>query len=587
MTTVKQSSGGSRAVLTIALALVAFALLPQLARPWIRMRADSWFHAAVVSVIQRGGVPPEDPYFAGMRLQYMWFFHWLLAGLERLLPVGTFWLMVVVNGAALLALCLVTARLGRRLAGTLGEGGPAPIPAAPAVAAPPSPERPAGRSPAFPGPPVARVAWLSALVMPLGLGVLFWLFMPFRVPQALFGHTGSLDQLAGKFRLTPLDVPTTRAFMSDFGSCPFFLNKFMVGTAYGLALLALVGYLDALIDYLSRPRFRPLLLAALMLLATLLFHPVVGLTAVAVSGLTGVVLFGLGPNRGGLHMRQAMQWGGAAAVAFAVATPYLRSVTHGKPAEQLVPFHFDLVNMIGIVVGCSFVMLAAVGPLRRAWASGRVPNRFYALWCVMTFVFGTVIRLPGPNTTDKFTYLVYVPLVAPAAIGLAGWARTRGRVALLLLLLAPANLIGWAGYWGDPDRSARPPDLAAAYGWLARSTPADAVTLDNHDRCDLLVLVPRSQYWGRQAYADQWGYDRYEMDRRRTLRDVVYDPARPVTPADLERLGKLKRPVFVLWRQDDFTSEADFTKLDATPDLFERVFDSPTVRVYRVRSSAS
>lgn len=563
MTTVKQTRGGSRAVLTIALAIVAFALLPQIARPWIRMRADSWFHAGVVSAVQRGGVPPEDPYFAGMRLQYMWFFHWVLAGLERLLPIGTFWLMVVVNGVALFAIMLAAARLGRRVQGVLDAD--AIVPAAPAD----------------------RVAWMSALVMPLGLGALFWLFMPARVPQALLGRTGGLSHLAERFRLSPLDIPTTRAFMSDFGSCPFFLNKFMVGTAYGLALLALVVYLDALVDYLTRPRFRPLLLAALMLLAMLLLHPVVGFTAVAVSGLTGVVMFGLGPNRGGLHMRQAMQWGGAAAVAFAAATPYLRSVTHGKPAEQLVPFHFDVVNMIGIVVGCALVMAAAAGPLRRAWLSARPAARFYALWCAMTFLFGTIIRLPGPNTTDKFTYLVYVPLVIPAAIGLAGWARTRGRVALLLLLLAPANLIGWAGYWGDPDRSARSADLTAAYDWLARSTPPDAVTIDNHDRCDLLVLVPRAQYWGRQAYAEQWGYDRYEMDRRRALRDLIYDPARPVAAADLARPEQMKRPLFVLWRRDDFTSEADFTKLDATSDLFERVFDSPTVRVYRVRSRAS
>lgn len=556
MTTVKQSSGGSRAVLTIALALVVFALLPQIARPWIRMRADSWFHAAIVSAIERGGVPPDDPYFAGMRLQYMWFFHGLLAGVRAAIPLLTFWLMVIVNGLALFGVCLAAARLTRRLNDRLGGGAPE-----------------------------SRAAWMGALVMPLGLGAIFWLFMPLRALKALVGRTGGAAHLADAFRLHPLDIPTTRAFLSDFNSCPYFLNKFMVGTAYGLALLALILYLDALVDYLARPRRGPLLLAGAMLLAMLLLHPVVGFTAVAVSGMTGLALFGLGPARGGLHLRQAMMWGLTAAAAFAVATPYLHSVTSGKPVNQLLPFHFDWVNLVGLVVGCSFVILAGAGPLARAWRSAALPARFYAVWCAATFVFALVIRLPGPNTTDKFTYLLYVPLAIPAAVGLAGWARTRARVALLLLLLAPANLIGWAGYWGDPDGGGRPADLRAACDWMARSTPVNAVVLDNRDRCDALVLVPRDQFWGRQAYADQWGYDRYEMERRRALRDTVYDAARPVTAADLKFLGRLQRPIFVIWRRDDFTSGADFTKLDATPDQFERVFESPTVRVYRVRST--
>jgi hypothetical protein len=556
LTTVKQGTGGSRAVLTIALALVAFALLPQLVRPWIRMRADSWFHAAVVAVIQRDGVPPEDPYFAGLRLQYMWFFHWVLAGLDRLLPLGPFWWMVVVNGATLFALCFAAARLGRRFAGSIEAGAPS-----------------------------TRVAGLTPLVMTLGLGALTWLFMPVRALLALVGRTGGLEHLAHEFRLSPLDIPTTRAFLSDFNSCPFFLNKFLVGNAYGLALLALVLYLDGLVDFFGRPRPRPLVVAGAALLAMLLLHPVVGFTAVAVSGMAGLALFGMGPGRGGLHIRQAMQWGGVAAAAFAVATPYLRSVTSGKPVDQFLPFHFDLVNLLGLVAGNFLVILAALGPLRRAWGGGTLPGRFYVFWCALTFLISIVIRLPGPNTTDKFTYLIHVPLAIPAAIGLAEWARGRARLAWLLLLLLPANLVGWAGYWGDPDRSDRPADVRAAYAWLAGSTPADAVMIDNRERCDMVVTVPRAQFWGREAYAEQWGYSDWEMERRRGLRDLLYDPARPVTAADLKLLERLKRPVYVLWRRDDFTSAAEFTKLDAVPDLFERAFDSPTVRIYRVRSA--
>ncbi len=46
---------------------------------WWRLRTDGFFHIAVISQIEHYGIPPEDPYFHGMPLQYMWFFHVLAA----------------------------------------------------------------------------------------------------------------------------------------------------------------------------------------------------------------------------------------------------------------------------------------------------------------------------------------------------------------------------------------------------------------------------------------------------------------------------------------------------------------------------
>ncbi|TPW09793.1 MAG: hypothetical protein FD129_2088, partial [bacterium] len=238
----------------MSLLVVAAALLPAITRPWIRLRADSWFHAAVVFEIERGGIPPQDPYFAGLPLQYMWFFHWIMAGIRKVVAVTPFDLMVIVNGLALMTLIMASADLAAWLARRQGES---------------------------PG----RAATLAAVVVPLGLGVLFWLVMPIRALRALGGQHGGMSELVELFRLTPLDIPTARAFLSDFGSVPFFLNKFMVGTAYGLALTGLVIYLGALVRFIERPRLTPLLVAAPALFLSLMFHPVVGLTMVAVSGL--------------------------------------------------------------------------------------------------------------------------------------------------------------------------------------------------------------------------------------------------------------------------------------------------------------
>lgn len=542
-----------RGPLFVSLLLAAAALLPALLRPWIRLRADSWFHAAVVYEIERGGIPPQDPYFAGLPLQYMWFFHGLLAGVRRVVPISPFDLMVIVNGLALVALIMASANLAGWLARRQGED-------------------------------AGRAETMAAVVVPLGLGVLFWLFLPIRALKALVGTTGGMSELVQLFRLTPLDIPTARAFLSDFGSVPFFLNKFMVGTAYGLALAGFVIYLGALVRFVERPRLAPLLVAAPALFLTLMFHPVVGFTTVAVSGLTGMAMLITGQMRGGLALRPVAGWGMAVLVALALAGPYLLSVTRGKPGSQMVPIHLDWVNMVGLLIGCAFVLVAAFPVGRRLWREARPCGRFLVTWILATFVFASIVRLPGPNTTDKFTYLLYLPLAILASVGLARAFRGPRRVVIAVLLLLPANLIGYASYFTDPDLGSRRPEVNEAYDWLRANTLRDAILLDSEDRCDLLVSVPRRQYWGRESYAEQWGYDPAEMNRRRSIRDHLLGPPGVATAtldgSLLEPLRQLGSPIYLIVRAEDVGDTA-FDTWSSTHPLFSRVFDRAGIAIYQ------
>jgi len=538
----------------VSLLLAAATLLPALLRPWIRVRADSWFHTAVVYEIERGGIPPQDPYFAGLPLQYMWFFHWIMAGVRQVVSIAPFDLMVIVNGLTLVALTMASADLAAWLARRQG------------VVA-------------------SRAATLAAVVVPLGLGVLFWLFLPIRALRALAGVSGGMSELVQLFRLTPLDIPTARAFLSDFGSVPFFLNKFMVGTAYGMALTGFVVYLGALVRFMERPRLATLLVAAPALFLTLMFHPVVGFTTVAVSGLTGMAMLITGSARGGLAIRPLAAWGLAAAAALAGAGPYLIGVTRGKPGVQMVPIHLDWVNVVGLLIGCAFVLVAAFQPGRRLWREARPWGRFLVTWILATFVFASIVRLPGPNTTDKFTYLLYLPLAILASVGLASaWRGPRG-VLMAVLLLAPANLIGYASYFCDPDRGGRPKEVNESYDWLRANTPADAIILDSQDRCDVLVSVPRRQYWGREAYAEQWGYDLAEMDRRRSIRNHLLGPpgvaAATFDPSNLEPLIRLGSPIYLIVREEDVGAAAYGGWARAHPS-FERAFDRSGIAIYHL-----
>lgn len=537
------------AVAALALAFALLVLLPPLIRPWLRERADSWFHASIVAELAAHGLPPEDPYFAGFRLQYMWFYHTILLGLGRFPGADPFHAMAALNALALFAFVVLAADLSA----AAGRGG--------------------------------RAAAFAALIAPLGLGVLFWCLFPLRLARGLAGETGGLETLAAFFRLEPFDIVSTRSFLSDYGSQPFFLNKFLVGTAYGMALALQLAYLTALLRFARSGSVAHLGVAALWLFPLLLLHPVVGLTTLGVSALTGVVLLLLGPRRsGGWRPRGVLLWGGAVVLVTALAWPYLHEVTRGKPRTQLLPFGFFPDLLPGLVIGALFALLAGVPALRRLWRDGTAAGRLLVAWAVLVGVFALVVRLPGPNSADKFAFLVYlVPAVA------AGWWWAERRPGwrngvLLALLLAPANVIGYAGYWADPDPRRVSEDRTRLWNWMRTETPPDAVVIEARERADAAVRAGRRLYFGRASYAEQWGYSRVRIDERRAALTYLYAPDHKMdVELVLPVLQRLGRPLYIIYDANDFTLPRVFHKLDNYPESFERVFERPSLLVYRLR----
>ena len=72
----------ARAMLAVAVVAGVLVFALPLTSEWWRVREDSWFHAAVLQHIVHHGVPPCDPYFTPLRLQYMYYYHVILSGVS-------------------------------------------------------------------------------------------------------------------------------------------------------------------------------------------------------------------------------------------------------------------------------------------------------------------------------------------------------------------------------------------------------------------------------------------------------------------------------------------------------------------------
>src|SRR5262249_25769623 len=112
---------GDRVAWAWILGAALFVALPPLVNAWTRFRSDTWVHAGIVYEISERGIPPQDPRFAGMRLNYVWFYNLFIALMDGLRGGSPFVAMIVAN------VCWMGAQvaLGWQLAWTLWRERPA------------------------------------------------------------------------------------------------------------------------------------------------------------------------------------------------------------------------------------------------------------------------------------------------------------------------------------------------------------------------------------------------------------------------------------------------------------------------------
>lgn len=535
------------ALLGVLVVLTAF--LP-MTREWWRVRSDAWFHAAVVAQIADFGIPPQDPYFAGMPLQYMWLYHVLVLVIARGLAMDPFRVMALINIQALLGLGVAA----WQLCGVFRRS-------------------------------IAHRMGATAMVL-LGFNAAFWVFLPLKLAKALTGDVRGWSEIKRTYSLIPFNYDHACQFMNVYYNQEFFLDKFMVATAFGLSLALLVAGWYAASEYLRTRRVAPLVVLAGSLVGMLGFHTFVGFVMlVGVFG--GVILAWLLRGRDAFPTRHALILLAVSLACFLVMGPYLYEIMHLKEKEQVFPFSVSLQKTGGILVSCAFAL--AIVLLRRPLLRERAPStRFFLLGALSVTAFCLLVTLPGPNTYDKLGYFVFLPLAIVAGIGLADMWLERGArarrvlAAWIVAFMLPVNAIAFAACFATPDEAAITADEARLSLWLRDHTPRNALMIDDDDRVVFLVTVPRRYIWGRMSYAQQWGYPKLEMARRLHMRRNLYSPGE-IDATTLDVLGRCDDPVYAVVRPQHERAHAVIV---ARPDLFPPVYSDGGYTIVRVDTEA-
>jgi len=541
----------SRSLLLFSvLAMVSVAILPATSY-WWRVRSDAWFHGAVTFQILRSGAPPLDPYFAGLKLNYMWFYHFFLAAVNRLTGLSPFWSMFLLNVQYLFCLVMAVYAIATRL----GAGW--------------------------------RAALLSTGIAVFGLNGLFWLFWPLKLLFALTGEVKGVGELHRMLGGGILGITQVRKQLSVLGSVPFFLDKYMVGTAFSLALSLTMAALYFILRGLTERRVGDTVLAALFLTAVSLLHLVV--SAAAALALLGACAFTIAWSR--FSREELIPLARSAllplVIALLVSAPYLASVTGGveTSGNEHPSVRLSLWAAASVFVSCFGVFLLALVPGRRILRERPRESMFVLFWSVSLVALAFLVRLPLDNQR-KFIFMLHLSLACFSGIAFYGLidrfrnspaAKRLLRMSLLLFLL-PVNLIAFIGYAASPPEPAPGPSEMKTYEWISRNTPPDAVFLDSSARLDIPVLARRDLYFGKLSQAEAWGYSPEEVSRRLAARREVLSE-QPMSESTLSALESLRRPLYVVLRRSEEAFPKIAAKLEAEP-VFRRVFQNAAISLY-------
>ncbi|MCZ6765411.1 MAG: hypothetical protein O7D32_00625 [bacterium] len=533
-------------VITAVVAAIVF-FLP-ITNEWWRTRSDSWFHAAAFNRLALHGLPITDPYFSQIPLQYMYLYHILLGAITTLTRLDVFNAMIFLNFVALVNVIAAFVWLTGRFAKT------------------------------------NKARLLSLILCLFGMNGFFFLFVPIRLAQAVFGETKDYNFLASFFTTAMPGHHAAAAVLSVNVNQFMFLEKFMLGTAIMLSIGAMcAAWCLAIAPKAENKSVCRAISYVLLGAGTIMLHIIIGATfAAAVLGaslLTWIVQKrrSRGGDSGTLFLLTCLS--------ILVVGPYLMSVMQSDYSGSSFKIRFQPGHTLGLIASIlSAVPWAITYLVHRSGKNVARPERsFVLLWLGFVLLAALLVDLTTTSET-KFSFLLFVPLAAISAAGFQSAAvgrRWRTAILYMVMVTVPLNGIYFYHALRDESQLFRSDDSLEAFQWIQAMTDTDAIFLDENDILDIPVLGSRDLFWGSKKYARIWGYDEKILEARLQIRNKTYS-GEELTPADFQPVRRLRRPFYVLCRTEGIAGSTAARRL-VLSGVFTLAHKVGSIEIYKMK----
>lgn len=531
---------GLGVVLVVPLLVIPFAANSFQAVAW-----DAPLHAAIVSRILAGIVPPDSPMMAGQPANYYWLYHFYSAVLMRITGLSVYQVFAVLNVHAFGLFILAGYRIASQLTTNL----------------------------------FGRVSATWMLVF--GLNAFGWI---------IFLASGSVNP--DKWYSLVVPFAMVKGYSLSLGSV---IHEFLDGFPFPISFAFDLAWLAILLARIEGDR-RTFIIGAFILATVFYLHPLSAVFLIGAS-FAAVLVFLLENRRAKREVLAAVvELSIVTAAAALVTVPYAWDILHGKTGTPLsVTFNPAYLK------DQSYSMVATVGligllALPGLWIAFRDRQRgtiVLALFAGATAIAALITHV-ALEAEYKIIYLLAFGITPLVALAWKFWNRTmltRAIFVLALALCVPTNVLTSYCFAAKPPQESRDPTRLRLLSWTRDQTPRDAIVVEypwweKYQTSDAAFLYLDRYYFDMAVYAnrrqligygapmlEQWGYR--DIGLRQALARKLTE-GETLTSDDIAYLNGLHAPIIVVTN----VSMAGLGGFD--PAIYGKVYEDGDLRAYRV-----
>lgn len=543
---IEKRKGDLLAIVLAVAVVVVLLVIPFAANSLQAVAWDAPLHAAIVSRILSGVVPPDSPMMAGQPANYYWLYHFYSAALMRITGLSIYQVFAVLNVHAFILFVLAGYRIASRLTESLF-----------------------GR-------------FSAVLMLVFGLNAFGWIIFI----TSVSANPDKWYSLVAPFKMV-------KDYSPSLGSL---IHEFLDGAPFAITFAFDIAWLDIFLGRAEGERGGALVTGALILATLFYVHPLTAVFLIGASFAALVIFFLV--NRGrkdefiGLFVDLAI-----VALATALVTaPYAWNILHGKIGAPL-----SVALNLAYLKSQAYTMLATVGlagllALPGFWLGFRDRQRGAIILALFAgaIAVAALITHVALEAEYKLIYLLAFGLTPLVAIAWNFWNRTlitRMIFVLALAVCVPTNLLTSYCFTVRPPRENRDPSRLRLLDWAREKTPADAILIEYPwwtkyqtsdaayfylDRFwfDIGVYGNRRQLIGYTApMLEQWGYRDIEL---RQALAAKLTKGEALAADDISYLTRLRAPIIVVTNASIVGNEG-FDRA-----VYSKIYEDGDLRAYRV-----
>lgn len=554
-------------IIAASLAYCALLLIAYAKNGFLLSRSDAWYHASVTGEILTRGIPPGEPWLAGLPIRYMWVYHTFSAAWQSISGTSVFHALAAINIVSALSLPYVVGRY----VGTLTSN--------------------------------RRIILLATLMTIAGFESASWVLWPVGLARAFFGDVrgmAEMTRMAGEAAAQIGSINVIYFLRPVWAWLVNLSDKFLTITAFGYSLCLFVACLNIFRSrrYRKSAPIRSAILGLIVMLSAILFHMVTGVALISTVIGSSILVYAWSryaerktrSSSCDITLPIAAVLAGAAGLYYYFS---LGSAESGGSAGAASYLNFGFKNTATIITPLIVLLCPAVHVFRKLARPEDRKTAELAAWVLCLLVLCLFVDLPSVNESKLIYpfFLVLGALISVEALKMMSEAKRMKKALLaiwLMILFVVPPVLTYRGFINarpqhpvEVRRHSLSADDMEILEWIGANTDPRAVIAEREIFHFAPVLSSRRNLYSTGGVLSVLGYggDRYAAFAE--ISETLYGEQDP-TAAEIKKAGTPGLDLYItVWKRDIADCPWLEGRFSRNSQFFSEVFSNDKAKLFR------